>query len=403
MLRRLSRKLNGLFGAASLSSRPPITSTFPSPEWPALLGYCSFPPAPSYGAFDAGRLVALAEAQGVTGQLATNLDRHNVAHGESLQNALRSAKRAQVLATMPLIAELFRVVDILAAAKIEAVVVKGPVLAVRAFGDSSARQYGDVDFLLRSADITRTSEAMVAAGFNPRIPADAIRAQKTPGQYMFRRAGTSPLIELHTERTLRYFPRPLRIDDFFQRITTVPIDGRSVPALAAEDEFVLISIHGAKHFWERLMWIADVAAMVHGHPELDWRRVRQSAVEVGAERMVHVALLLAERLLLVPVPGPMKRGVESDAACAKIVRKIESWLPYAGNEPPRLTQRALFRFRMLGQVLAGVRYLTRLSLSTTEDDWSDDSQPANGALRESLQRPFRLAKKYRRDPNPPGR
>jgi hypothetical protein len=150
------------------------------------------------------------------------------------------------------------------------------------------------------------------------------------------------------------------------------------------------------------MWIADVAAMVHGHPELDWRRVRQSAAEVGAERMVHVALLLAERLLLVPVPGPMKRGVESDAACAKIVRKIESWLPYAGNEPPRLTQRALFRFRMLGQVLAGVRYLTRLSLSTTEDDWSDDSQPANGSLRESLSRPFRLAKKYRRNPNARG-
>src|SRR4030095_6146496 len=98
-----------------------------------------------------------------------------------------------------------------------------------------------------------------------------------------------------------------------------------------------------------------------------------------------------------PFPGPMKRGVESDAACAKIVRKIESWLPYAGNEPPRLTQRALFRFRMLGQVLAGVRYLTRLSLSTTEDDWSDDSQSANGSLRELLRRPFRLAKKYRRD------
>jgi hypothetical protein len=380
-----------------MSLRPPTDSTFPPPEWPALLGYCSYAPAPHNGAFEAANLVALAEAHGVTGQLATKLASHSLALGESVQNAVRAAKRAQVLASMSLIGEMFRVVDILTAARIESVVVKGPVLAVRAFGDSSARHYGDVDFLLRSADIARASEGLVAAGFHPRIPASAIRAQKTPGQYMFRRARMSPLIELHTERTLRYFPRPLPIDDFFRRITTVSIDSRPVPALAAEDEFVLISIHGAKHFWERLMWIADVAAIVHGHPGLDWVRVQQSAADVGAERMVHVALLLAERLLHVPVPDPMKRGMGSDAACAKIVRKIESWLPYAGSEPLPLMQRVLFRFRMRGQLLAGARYLTRLSLSTTEDDWSDDSQSANGSLRELLRRPFRLAKKYRRD------
>jgi len=44
-----------------------------------------------------------------------------------------------------------------------------------------------------------------------------------------------------------------------------------------------------------------------------------------------------------------------------------------------------------------------LSLSATEDDWSDDPKPANESWRESLERPFRLAKKYRRNPNPPGR
>ena len=384
-----------------MSSRPLVASTFSSPEWQALLGFCSFQPAPSNGTFDVAKLVALAETHGMTGQLATKLSRHGAAHGELLQNTLRPTKRAQVLATIPLIAEMFRVVDILAAAKIEAVVVKGPVLAVRAFGDPSARQYGDVDFLLRSADIARASAVLIAAGFEPHIPADAIHAQKRPGQYMFRRTGANSLIELHTERTLRYFPRPLPINHFFQRSTTVSIDGRPIPALAAEDEFVLISVHGAKHFWERLMWIADVAAIVHRNPELDWRRVRRSAVNVGAERMVRVALLLAERLLLAPVPRLMIRDVEADTACAKIVRKIESWLPYAGSEPPALVERALFRFQMRGQLLAGARYLTRLSLTPTEEDWVDSDAPA-AALRESLRRPFRLAKKYRRNRNVPG-
>jgi hypothetical protein len=298
---------------------------------------------------------------------------------------------------MALVAELFRALETLQAVRVPAVVVKGPVLSVRAFGDPGARHYGDIDFLLRNADIARASQALVAAGFLSRIPVEAIRAQKDPGQYMFRRPKTGPLIELHTERTLRYFPRALPIKDFFARKTAIAIDGRSVPALSLEDEFVLISIHGAKHFWERLMWIADVAALVHNSPRIDWSRVRQTAGDVGAERMVRVALLLAERLLRVGVPAEMKREVVADGACLSIVKKIETWLPSAGQRPPALMQRALFRFRMRGQILGGARYLTRLSLSPTEEDWSEDAGSANGRLRESLSRPFRLARKYRRD------
>jgi hypothetical protein len=302
---------------------------------------------------------------------------------------------------MRLLSELFRALEILEAADIGSVVVKGPVLAVRAYGDSSARQYADIDFVLRNADVPQASSALGAAGFKSRISGDAMNAHKNPGQYMFRRSGDSPLIELHTERTLRYFPRPLPIGDFLRRRTVVNVDGRAIPALSAEDEFVLISIHGAKHFWERLMWIADVAAMVHNCREIDWNRIKKTAADVGAERMVRVSLMLANCVLRTAIPAAMAREVAADSACAKIVNKIESWLPYAGNEPPALLQRALFRFRMRGQLLAGASYLTRLSLTPTEEDWVDSNAPA-AALRESLRRPFRLAKKYWRNPNAPG-
>jgi hypothetical protein len=138
--------------------------------------------------------------------------------------------------------------------------------------------------------------------------------------------------------------------------------------------------------------------MVRSRPELDWSRVRRSATAVGAGRMVRVALLLAEQLLRVPIPGEMKREVDADSACLGIVKKVEAWLPHAGNEPPQLMQRALFRFQMRGQLLAGAGYLARLSFSTTEEDWSDEANSAKGHLGEALRRPFRLARKYRRDP-----
>ncbi len=378
-------------------------------DWPVLLECCSIGSdsagtlLTSRDGFDVGTLITLAQAHGVVGQLAANLLREDRSSlPPSFREAVKGARRAQVVSTLPLVAELFRVLDILEAAKIGVVLVKGPVLAARAFGDSSARRYGDIDFLLRNADVAQASRVLSASGFQTPIPGDAIQARKNPGQYMFRRSDDSPLIELHTERTLRYFPRPLPIEAFFRRNTSVLVDNRAVPALSAEDEFVLVSVHGAKHFWERLMWIADVAAMVHNCPEIDWKRVRQSAADVGAERMVKVALLLANRVLRAEIPAEMKREVAADSACAAIVRKIESWLPYGGSEPPALLQRALFRFQMRGELFAGARYLARLSFSTTEEDWSCDTGGAGTSLRESLRRPFRLAKKYRREPRKPG-
>jgi hypothetical protein len=252
-----------------------------------------------------------------------------------------------------------------------------------------------LDLLLRHSDIRRAAEILVVAGYQSRVPAEALVTEKIPGEYLFRRPATSVVFELHTERTFRYYPRPIPIEKYFQRKTVVALDGHPVPVLSLEDEFVLIAIHGAKHFWERLMWISDIAAMVHNHPELDWPRIRQGAREVGAERMIRVALLLAQHFLRVPVPQKMEDEVRSDARCAELLRAIESWLPYGGLAAPPLAERALFRLRMPGRFSVGVAYLTRLSFSPTEDDWSADPQAQRSRLVEMLGRPFRLAKKYR--------
>jgi hypothetical protein len=345
---------------------------------------------------DAESLVELAESHGVLGHLSAAFAG---ADGSQLQpllrDLLRVRQRAHLISSLAMAAELLRLVELLRGSSIEHVVVKGPALSLRAYGVPAARQYGDLDLLLRHADIPRAAEILIAAGYHSRISAAAIRAGKIPGEYRFRHRSGKIIVELHTDRTLRYFPIPLPIDAYFRRKTSLILDGQSVSVLSAEDEFILISIHGAIHFWERLMWLADIAAMVHNHPELDWHHIQQAASEVGAERMIRVALRLAERLLRVPVPAKMKREVAMDSGCSRLADQIETWLPFAGTAPPPLLKRALFRFRMPGRYLVGAAYLWRLSFSTTEDDWSDHDQAPRSRLFEILGRPFRLAKKYR--------
>src|SRR5712671_5876912 len=255
---------------------------------------------------DWARLLALAEDHGVTGHLTASLRglEEDLIPPE-IRKALVDRQRAQIFLTLRLAAELFRILEQFTSKGIGALVVKGPVLAVRAYGDPAMRAYGDLDLLVRQRDIRRATELMLAAGYHAAVSLATIDAGKIPGQYLFSRADSKLLVELHNDFTLRYFPRRLPLETWFERQVHVRLDSREVPALSVEDELVLICVHGAKHLWERLMWIADVAALVSRQANLDWERAAFSAKEVEAGRMLHLGLGLSATLLKLRLPDEL--------------------------------------------------------------------------------------------------
>ena len=347
---------------------------------------------------DWARLLVLAEAHGVAGHLTACLrsQDEDVVPPE-IRQTLVDRRRAQIFFTLRLTAELFRILDRFTSEGIGALVVKGPVLAVQAYGDPAVRAYGDLDLLVRQRDIRRATELLSAAGFSPAVPLSAIDAGKIPGQYLFSKPDSKLIVELHNDLTLRYFPRRLPIEEFFARQIRVHLDAREAPALSVEDELVLICIHGAKHFWERLMWIADVAALVSRQTGIDWQRVADSAQAVEAERMLHAGLRLASDLLRARLPDKVLEVVKADAVSARLVERTLKWLPAAGSAPPGLLERAAYRLGMRGGLISGPAYLLRLSLSPTEEDWKDGAEEKRHRFLDALRRPFRLARKYGRN------
>ncbi len=371
-------------------------------EWSALLE-CASPAhdrqrlAGLLRSADWTHLLVLAEEHGVAGHLAACL--RELAEDSvppDIRQTLVDRQRAQVFSTLRLTAELFRILDRLTSQGIGALVVKGPVLAVQAYGDPAMRSYGDLDLLVRQRDIRRATELMSAAGYSAAVPLSAIDAGKIPGQYLFSKPDSKLIVELHNDGTLRYFPRRLPLEEFFTRQIRVRLDAHEIPALSVEDELVLICIHGAKHFWERLMWIADVAALVSRQTGIDWGRVADSAKAVGAERMLHTGLRLASDLLKAQLPDKVQAMVQADVAAARLAEQACKWLPAAGYAPPALFERAVFRMRMRGGFISGPAYLLRLSLSPTEEDWAGGAQEKRHWFIEAARRPFRLARKHGR-------
>jgi len=373
-------------------------------EWSALLECAS----PSHDlqrllallpSLDWTRLLLLAGEHGVNGHLAAclrDLDAPWVPL--KIRQTLIDRQRAQIVFTLRLTAELFRILERFKSEGIGALVVKGPVLAMQAYGDPAMRSYGDLDLLVPQRDIRRATELMITMGFTPAVSISTIDAGKIPGQYLFQKPETKLIVELHNDLTLRYFPRRLPLDEVFARQIRVCLDAHEVCALSVEDELVLICIHGAKHFWERLIWVADVAALITRQTGIDWELVRKSAKAVGAERMLNTGLLLASDLLKAQLPEDIQAAVHRDTRAARLAPQISKWLPAAGHSPPGLFERAAFRLHMRGSLLSAPAYLLRLSFSPTEEDWmvGAGAELHRRGFLDAVRRPFRLARKYGR-------
>jgi hypothetical protein len=343
-------------------------------------------------------ILALAEEHGIQGVLAKRLaETEYRGVPAAAREKLQAQMRARHLFGLSLTAELLRILADFSKANIEIVPIKGPVISQSAYGDPAVRSYSDLDLLLRQRDIQQAMQRMIALGFEPRVPLSVLQMGKIPGEYVFKRPGTPCIVELHTEQTFRHYPKPMRVEEMFARKRHLLMDGKEVPALSLEDELVLSCIHGAKDFWERLMWVSDVAAITAKDPEVDWLRTRRFASEVGAERMLRVGILLPTMLFGTDLPGGVAEDIRRDGQAESLCAEIQEWLPYASYRPPSLRKQALYRMRMAGGGLAGALYLLRLSLSPAEEDWEERAEQQSSWFWEAVRRPFRLIRKYGSD------
>jgi len=380
-----------------------VSASFPEPER-ALLLLCVRPRADEAAQriralagsdLNWEYLQALAVEHGVVPLLSLRL--HDVAGDVVPPERLRCLyvlSKSSIFLNLSFAAELFRVLEVFRAAGIPAVPYKGPVLAAQAYGDPALRVFSDLDLILRHRDAARACALLVERGFQSEIPLAAVFSGKVPGQFLFTREGSRTILELHTERTLRYFPRRLNLEEMLQRLESVSMGGREVLTFSAEDALSLLCVHGSKHFWERLMWIADIAALVQRPRGMNWPRALAQARLLGVLRMVHLGLLLAEDMLEAPLPEDVKPQVRADRGAKALAVQVRARYFAKDRSTLGIFERMSFRIRMRGGLVPGALYVLRLTVAPTEEDWAGAPQRGPLALLQSVLRPLRLARKY---------
>jgi hypothetical protein len=235
------------------------------------------------------------------------------------------------------------------AAEVEAILVKGPLLAERLYGDAALRLSNDLDVLVAPAAVERAEAVLQASGYARTRPDFSLtpRQQRTYRRVQYEFAYFSRAEGLQLELLWRLEGLSPRADVWRDAPLALPAGGawRTLPETI--NAFYLC-LHGARHGWCRLAWLLDVALLFRG-PPLPWAEVLALARAQGAERLVWQAARLVEQLLGVPPPAALRVPAAAEREIA--------WL---AREACRQMNVTAAQERRLGEWLRQLRYRVRL-------------------------------------------
>lgn len=267
--------------------------------------------------------------------------------------------------------ELLQIVDQLSNIGFEFLTYKGLALAQMVYGDIALRQTGDIDLLIRTADLPRIRDAVRELGYTPhsRLREPEEQAYLKSGYECAFDGPVGPnLLEVQWAIQPRFYAVDLDIGGVFQRAVTVSVASRTMKTPCLEDLFIVLSLHAAKHVWGRLAWICDLARIMQ-LTSLKWEWIGSQAKELRVVRILRLTMLLANRLLGTAIPGAADASLPEDAETRELARQIETQI--ASDQLYDVESFAYFRLmmRLRENNTDRLRFLSRLAWTPGPGEW----------------------------------
>ena len=288
---------------------------------------------------DWARLLELAAFHGLRPLLR---DRLPDALPAAARMALNAAVADNIARGLFLCGELVKITDAFAASSLPFVPFKGPVLARQLLGQTTSREFADLDLLIRRADLPAAAAVLGELGYRPETPPPARHRrlwERWQNELMYTRPGTPGCVELHWQIAPPFLPLTVDVGQLIETAVPAPFENRTIRQLPPPSLLVLLCVHGARHAWNALGWLADVAALIRTFPAADWDAADHTARSWHARRMLALGLQLVTAIpgVVLPPPAVALAGAAPPAPVAERIRA--GWL--AGQPlPPR---RELYR------------------------------------------------------------
>jgi len=269
------------------------------------------------------RAAAAARAEGLESWLQRRLARTAAAVSDEVREGVRAACVGITARALALASELAAILRALAVNGIACAPLRGAALAERVWDDACARPAGDIDLLVRRADLDAVEATLHALGYRGVDRRRGFAREFSYTLELARDAHGGVVVEPHW--TLAYPPFADALD--MARVWARCRSGRVVgePALLLAPEALLLNlclhvVHKAPDV--PLLWLADIDRLVRRETDaIDWDELVALARGAGVGGQVAAALRRVASLLATPLPPDLGEtlGVANPAALDRLL------------------------------------------------------------------------------------
>jgi hypothetical protein len=232
--------------------------------------------------------------------------------------------------------ELLSILKTLEKEQILAVPFKGVCLAALAYGNTTYRNFSDLDILVHRADVTKAIEILLNNRYRYRYhltPTEIAERWEQHHEWDLIKDNGLVSLDLHWGFTQRLIYFPLDLKDLESRLEPINIAGQNVLSLSATDTLLILCINGSKECWYKLARICDIAALISNQSQIDWEQLVKTATQLGSRRMVFLGLILAQKVMGTVLPELVLKLIEPDKPTQLLATAIIDRL-FTGIESP---------------------------------------------------------------------
>ena len=290
-----------------------------------------------------------------------------------------------------LLDELLSIARDLRARGVDCLPFKGPLLGRAAYDDPAFRQSVDLDILILPTNFAKARDCLEARGYKATNKVGLRQEQfliRKQHNIQFARDNNSLLVELHWRIAPDLFASGMGAEQLWDRLKTVKVQDVEFKALPTEELLLTLCVHGARHLWERMSWVCDIAGVLLRNQNLDCVRLLNRARETDSERMLLLGLCLARDCAAASLPDEIERKLSAEAVVTSLAREITRRF-FAPDAPLTYVQTMCDQLRLRDHWRARGRYL-RFAIAPNEEDLGVRSLPPVLNFAYYALRPWRL-------------
>ncbi len=358
------------------------------PEWSVLLTACSTLPAEAklpqlrsklQSPVRWQSLFALAERHGVQPLLSQALHSIPDAIPAEEMRLLEQNNQTNLHKALLLSRELIRILRHLSDFDFDVMPYKGLALAESLYGDIALRQAGDIDLLVRRDELRRVEDSLAKLGYTPHARLSEMQQRaylKSGYETVFDGSAGRNVLEVQWAILPRFYTVAFEMEKIFERGVAATVAGQTMKTPSPGDLLLILSVHAAKHVWGRLIWICDLARLIT-LPSLDWDWIASQARELGITDIVHISLLLANRLLGTAIPVKAQNWLAEKKLEPNLVSDVEQHLCRESGFSVESVSYFRLMMRLRERRSDRLRFLSRLVLTPGPSEWSMVRLPAS--------------------------